>query len=156
MGITVSHYVTCDPSLQIQVQNHLWNEFQADFGNHNAFLKTIASFGSWREQQKVLFVAYDLDTRSLLGTASIEYAHDSLLTPSIANIYIHPDSRNQGYGKRILQFCEKYIKKKGLSTAYLWCKPNLQSYYERLGYKVIGLPKQMQTRDDSVFLAKSM
>jgi GNAT superfamily N-acetyltransferase len=158
MGITVSHYYQCSNVIQEEIQKNLYVEFEEDFtkhGGHRAFLKSLQEFGDWRESQKVLFVGID-SVNTFLGTVSIEYARDSLLTPCIANVFVHPLYRNKGYGKLLVKFAEKYIKKKGLSTSYLWCKKELELYYEKMGYKPVGLPKSMDMGDETIFMGKSL
>jgi GNAT superfamily N-acetyltransferase len=141
-------YTQCSQELQRLVAAALFAEWSTDFalqGVTNAeqcrdlFLKNYAD---WKSTRAVLFVLTDprVPGAPFVGTASLEYTLTSAYSPCIANVFVHPSLRGYGFGKLLMSFAEKYLKKSKMTAAYLWCDPGLVGFYEKRGYKVVDSP----------------
>lgn len=53
-------------------------------------------------------------------------------------LWVDPSHRNKGISKTLLNSYEKYIVDEGGHVVELYCFPNLEKFYEKLGYKTIG------------------
>lgn len=76
-------------------------------------------------------------TGTLLGTVSL-VAHDlpekKHLSPWIASLYVYPDYRGKGVGKKLIAYALSQCK---IETVYLWCHKHMLDYYKVLGWNVI-------------------
>lgn len=58
---------------------------------------------------------------------------------SVDQVYLKPPYRRQGYGQRLMQAAEEFIKRQGLQTARLYVtreNRDAVNLYQRLGYDV--------------------
>lgn len=142
-GMHIAHFSRIPSSFQRDIAEQLMNEWLEDFASSNATTPDAVQrlildrYGTWRGQKAVFFVATLDNGRRLVGTASVEFELDAKLTPCLANLFIAPELRSCGFGKLLVRFCERYVKKQGLSAIYLWCNIELVPYYEKLGYKTV-------------------
>ena len=67
----------------------------------------------------------------LVGCIAIDRRN---MNPFISNLYILEEYRNKGYGKYLINYSNKYIKRLGYTYSRLWCDDNLKSYYENNGW----------------------
>ena len=78
----------------------------------------------------------------------------------IANIAVHPDSRNKGYGEYLLTWVFEYCEKKGARTLSL--EVNEQNgaaleLYRKMGLEKVGRrAKYYENRDDALILTKHL
>lgn len=125
-----------------------WNEH---YPSRSAFEKDI--------QEKSLYV--QLIDGQIVGTVVIsnqmdqEYVPVSWLSPNHNNIYIHrlavlPEHQGKGYAQRMMDFAERYAKKKGYTSVRLDTfsqNRRNQVFYETRGYQRLGdiyFPKQSE------------
>jgi GNAT superfamily N-acetyltransferase len=67
---------------------------------------------------------------------------------------VHPSLRGYGFGKLLMSFAEKFLKRSKMTTAYVWCEPELVGFYEKWGYKVVDSPTG--SVKEIVFMGKSL
>ncbi|MFA5953292.1 MAG: GNAT family N-acetyltransferase [Candidatus Pacearchaeota archaeon] len=67
----------------------------------------------------------------LIGTISIT-------SNKIHGLAIRPSHINKGYGKYLINFIEKYAKKKNIKKLIIYPSLTAQKFYEKLGYKKSG------------------
>lgn len=62
------------------------------------------------------------------------------LGPWLADVVVDPKYQRQGIGKRLIDVTAGQAKELGFEKLYLFAfEPTLQKYYERLGWKKIGM-----------------
>lgn len=73
------------------------------------------------------------DSRVQAGEARIEYLEDT--AAHIAGLEIKEEFQNEGYGRRFVEYIEKYLKKKGVEKVYLSpATTEAASFWKHLGY----------------------
>ncbi len=80
-----------------------------------------------------------IDNNALLDSISILHKDmdtDEPWTPWLGNLYVHPDYRQQGIGKQLINHLLVYCAAHGVDQLYLFT-PASRTYYERLGWQVI-------------------
>ena len=50
-------------------------------------------------------------------------------------IAVHPDYHRKGYGKKLLEFFEDYVKSDGIKWIYLTASLNSLDFYKNMGYE---------------------
>lgn len=64
------------------------------------------------------------------------------LTPWLASLIVHPHYRGQGLGETLIEHVKQQAMTFGFDKLYLFAlDANIPSWYERLGWKYIGLDK---------------
>jgi GNAT superfamily N-acetyltransferase len=79
------------------------------------------------------------DPQGVWGSASVleqDMNTNSHLGPWLANVYIHPDKRGQGLGKRLIAAVMEQCRKQGLRKLYLFT-PGQEYFYQTLGWSVL-------------------
>ncbi len=59
----------------------------------------------------------------------------------LRNIYVVPEYRNEGIGEKVMEWYENTSKKNGFNEIQLEAEPNSIRFFEKLGYKLTGEPK---------------
>ena len=80
----------------------------------------------------IFFVLFD-DDGDFVSTFAIDTEN---FLPFLSHLFVNPNLRNKGFGKKSLKYGEKYIKKLGFDSANLLCEEPLVSYYKKNGYVV--------------------
>lgn len=57
----------------------------------------------------------------------------------IKRVYVDPSYQGKGIGKEILHFLEKLAREKGLDELVLYSFPNSVRFYQKQGYKIVGV-----------------
>ena len=103
---------------------------------------------AWRESHKDVCTPEFLAKRDCRGYLISRIPHMYLVTDDIpvgvfylsdceiADLYIQPDCRNKGYGKRIIDFAKKKCNK--LTLIVLSSNCNAIRFYEREGFRFTG------------------
>lgn len=143
-------YGQCPPDLQATVAAALLAEWPQDFAMQNAATPEgvravlLKNYETWKATRAALFVFWDSAASPspppFVGTVSVEYSLTATYAPCIANVFVHPALRRFGFGKLLVGFAERFLKRHSMSAAYLWCEPSLVGYYEKRGYKVVDTP----------------
>lgn len=124
-----------------------WPECCADLG-----LPTVEDFErELRKNNQILspgevplstpFTLVALENGNIVGTGTLEEEDVTLkgfqsLRPWIASIYVPETQRRKGIAGKILKRLEwEAFERLGEQVAYLWCKPNLESYYKAHGWE---------------------
>ena len=87
---------------------------------------------NFKDKMNIFFVLFD-DDGDFVSTFAIDTENFS---PFISHLFVNPNLRNKGFGKKSLKYGEKYIKKLGFDAANLWCEESLVSYYKKNDYVV--------------------
>ena len=87
---------------------------------------------NFKDKMNIFFVLFD-DDGDFVSTFAIDTENFS---PFISHLFVNPNLRNKGFGKKSLKYGEKYIKKLGFDAANLWCEESLVSYYKKNVYVV--------------------
>ena len=155
-------YTQCSQDLQRLVAAALFTEWTTDFSLQSVTTATqcrdlfLKNYGDWKSTRATLFVLTDAQVPGVpfVGTVSLQYTITSSYSPCIANVFVHPSLRGYGFGKLLMSFAEKFLKRSKMTTAYVWCEPELVGFYEKRGYKVVDSPTG--SVKEIVFMGKSL
>lgn len=115
----------------------------------DSFIETISSFRTFDftlEQTKHLFqslpnnisifIVKDWNKTIASGTILIEqkFIRDGGKVAHIEDIIVHPNYRNKGIGKILIEHLLNEAKKKGCYKAILDCEQEVTGFYEKLGF----------------------
>ena len=133
-------------NIQDMICHALINEWKDDFK-----LKKISTYigvknfilQNFKDKMNIFFVYLD-DEGEFIGTFAIDNEN---FAPYISHIYINPNYRNKGFGKRIIKYAEKYIKKQGFNASNLWCDEKLIKYYKKNKYNIDSSLKIAKDRE---------
>jgi GNAT superfamily N-acetyltransferase len=122
-------------NVQDMIANALIQTWKKDFA-----LKKITSYigvknfilHNFKDKLNSFFVLFD-DEGDFVGTFAVDTEN---FAPYISHLFINPNIRNKGFGKKALKYAEKYIAKLGFSSSNLWCEEKLIAYYKKNGYVV--------------------
>lgn len=88
----------------------------------------------------ITFIALDGDLP--VGMCSLR-ENDGIrpdLTPWLGSLVVDPKYQNQGIGKMLVDVAVRQAKERGFKKLYLFAfDPTIPEYYERLGWKKIGM-----------------
>ncbi|WP_276357675.1 GNAT family N-acetyltransferase [Cohnella caldifontis] len=93
---------------------------------------------TWKLQNQEIVLA--TDDEDVVGYLRLEFLWSKY--PYIGLIKVHPDYRGQGLGKRLLQFVEEHLKKKGVKAIYSSSQVNEnnpQEWHRKSGFKECGI-----------------
>ncbi len=131
----IIHFKNCDEKLQNVICTALINEWPEDF----SLKKITSSIGvknfilfNFKDKLNSFFVFLDQDN-DFLSTFAIDTEN---FAPYISHLFVNPNNRNNGIGKKTLKYAEKYIKKLGFNNSNLWCEEGLINYYKKNGYNI--------------------
>jgi N-acetylglutamate synthase-like GNAT family acetyltransferase len=91
-----------------------------------------------RRQIPTTFIA--LAEEQLIGSASLlvtDLAGWEKLTPWLASVYVRPEWRRRGIGRRLVEHAVEDVRALAIPTVYLWT-PDRQDYYLRLGWQFVA------------------
>jgi len=122
-------------NVQDMIANALIQTWKKDFA-----LKKITSYvgvknfilHNFKDKLNSFFVLFD-DAEDFVGTFAVDTEN---FAPYVSHLFINPNIRNKGFGKKALKYAEKYISKLGFSSSNLWCEEKLIAYYKKNSYVV--------------------
>ena len=82
------------------------------------------------------FIAKD---KTLLGSAAIvsqDMKTEPPLTPWLASVFVRPENRKQGIGRKLVLHVMTQARKEGIDILYLYT-PDQVSFYSKLGWSVL-------------------
>lgn len=78
----------------------------------------------------------------VIGTASLlcerKFLHKGGLAGHIEDVAVHPDHQKKGVGKSLVLHLLERARERGCYKVVLDCKPALDTFYERCGFKDAG------------------
>lgn len=89
----------------------------------------------WSGGSDIFYVLTDTQDGSFIGTVAVDRSN---FYPYISNLYVTPARRRAKFGKALLDHGIAFTKSMGFPDARLWCKPELVSWYESMGWKQNG------------------
>jgi hypothetical protein len=87
---------------------------------------------NFKDKMNSFFVLLD-DDGDFISTFAVDTEN---FAPYISHLYVNPNLRNKGFGKKSLKYAEKYIKKLGFDNSNLWSEEKLVPFYKKNGYNV--------------------
>lgn len=135
---------------QFQFSEHIKQFCQIDQDNVKKILTILNSeWGNNNEiyyDEKLINVNFDkfyvmiIDDK-LIGFIGVDREY---IKPFISHLYVTPENRRQGYASQLLAHAESYCRKMGYNYIYLWCNPELLTYYRRKNWQdAYGLISRM-------------
>lgn len=85
----------------------------------------------WNCATNLFYVLHKND--NFIGCVAIDRI---VFLPYISHLYVVKDERHKGYAKYLLSIVEKCTKHLGFDISRLSCKPELISFYNKLGYEL--------------------
>ena len=92
----------------------------------------------------------------VVGYAGYWYVSDEA---HIVNLAVHPDFRNKGVGRMMLEHMERKMKNQGIGKALLEVRASntaAQRLYECSGFRANGMRKNYYADEDAVLMEKEM
>jgi N-acetylglutamate synthase-like GNAT family acetyltransferase len=89
-----------------------------------------------------------VDNKRVVGTISLKRRNSYFELNSLA---VSPRYQNKGLGKRLMQYAERYSKKRRISKCVLYTLENhpwLPQYYKKQGYKKVKVIKGTRYRTE--------
>ena len=122
-------------NVQDMIANALIQIWKKDFS-----LKKITTYvgvknfilHNFKDKLNSFFVLFD-DEGDFVGTFAVDTEN---FAPYVSHLFINPNIRRAGFGKKALKYAEKYIAKLGFNSSNLWCEEKLIAYYKKNGYVV--------------------
>jgi N-acetylglutamate synthase-like GNAT family acetyltransferase len=101
--------------------------------------KVEARFRNHLQRNSLPLTLLALQDGNPLGTASLQltdmYTRPEL-TPWLAAVYVHPESRNQGIGSNLVQTSQEVARQLQIDRLYLFT-PDREDFYAHLGWSVL-------------------
>lgn len=120
---------------QTQIVDWLWKEW----GNEKNYerYKMIIEHSMDPDNLPQTFVAVeDGKAVATIGLWRCDLMSRQDLFPWLASLYVDPEYRSRGIGKKLQDFIIRYCKEKNYETVYLYT--DLVDYYEKTGWQIIG------------------
>ncbi|MBU5360634.1 GNAT family N-acetyltransferase [Enterococcus raffinosus] len=76
------------------------------------------------------------DEQLPIATVRYQKIDESTLNPD--RLCVHPDYRNQGLGRKLLDRIELQARQEGCQYSVLSAELSAQSFYEKIGYRVVS------------------
>jgi N-acetylglutamate synthase-like GNAT family acetyltransferase len=137
----ILQFKNCTEELQNLISTALINEWPEDFKlkkiHSNIGVKNFI-LHNFKDKMNIFFVLFD-DQGGFVSTFAVDTEN---FAPYISHLYVNPNLRNRGFGKKTLKYAEKYIKKLGFDNSNLWCEENLVNYYKKNNY-IIDSPMKV-------------
>ena len=129
-NIRVRPYQDCSPEIRKEVARHL----REQWGDINEVYDDAESDKFVRRRWPGTDVLYVMtDRREFVGCVGVDRRN---FFPFVSHVYIKPDKRNLGYGRKLVRIAESYGKEHGFTQSKLWCEYKLVPFYEKQGYTV--------------------
>ena len=133
--LKILQFKNCPENIQDMIAHALIQIWKKDFA-----LKKITSYvgvknfilHNFKDKLNSFFVLFD-DEGDFVGTFAVDTEN---FAPFVSHLFINPNIRNSGFGKKALKYAEKYIAKLGFNSSNLWCEEKLIAYYKKNGYVV--------------------
>lgn len=124
-----------DETVQDMISHALLSVWKDDFAMKK--IKTylgVKNFiiHNFKDKMNSFFVLLD-DDGDFISTFAVDTEN---FAPYISHLYVNPNLRNKGFGKKSLKYAEKYIKKLGFDNSNLWSEEKLVPFYKKNGYNV--------------------
>ena len=131
----ILQFKNCPTEIQTMIAHALINIWKDDFK-----LKKIHTYQgvinfilhNFVDKNNSFFVLFD-DDDEFISTFAIDTEN---FAPYISHIFVNPNLRKRGFGKKTLKYAEKYISKLGFDSSNLWCNEELIIFYKKQGYNV--------------------
>jgi len=131
----ILQYKNIPSEIQDMIAQSLISIWKDDF-----ILKKITTYNgvknfilhNFKDKMNSFFVLFD-DEGDFISTFAIDTEN---FAPYISHLFVNPNLRGKGFGKKSLKYGEKYIKKLGFDSSNLWCEESLVLFYKKNGYTV--------------------
>ncbi len=100
------------------------------------------------------FMAVDLETGAPVGV--VKLLEKSPGVGWFSHMAVRPDCQRQGIGKMLVAAVEQAAREMGFSVLGCMSRLNTTSYFERMGFKVTGLPSSYFGTTQVVWMEKSL
>ncbi len=108
-------------------------------------------------QESNRFAVYLKDDNEQVIGGVIAWMRPGIQLLYIDSIWLSEESRNQGYGKKLMLAAEAEGKKYGCTHAQVdTLSFQAEPFYQKLGYKRIGVIKKYYGEHDAIFLRKDL
>jgi len=87
---------------------------------------------NFKDKLNCFFVLFD-DDGDFISTFAVDTEN---FAPYVSHLFVNPNLRGKGFGKKSLKYAEKYILKLGFNNSNLWCEENLVPFYKKNGYNI--------------------
>ena len=80
------------------------------------------------------------DDRGYLGSAFLIHSdmeERPQLSPWVAAVWVEPSERKRGVGRALIAEAAKIASSVGYRAVYICCRPELESFYSRIGWWVV-------------------
>lgn len=74
-------------------------------------------------------------TQNFVGCVAVDRKN---CFPFVSHLFVETNQRQKGYAKAMLMFVGKVASLHGFHDVSLWCKPELQAFYEKLAWQQEG------------------
>lgn len=133
-------------NIKILEQNDNINEYMEciqDLNNAKIPLSSIEEIKhsiEYRPKNILTFILENED-KHILATATViieKKLRYKMLCCHIEDVAVHPNHRNKGYGKKIVEFCINLAEHNGCYKVKLNCSDNVCEFYSKLGFESHG------------------
>lgn len=100
------------------------------------------------------FMAVDDETDKLVGVIKIFEKSEGV--GWISHLAVEPEYQKRGVGKLLMNTVEDYARSVGYSTIGCMSRLNTTRYFEKMGFKVAGLPSQYFGTTQVVWMEKGI
>ena len=108
-------------------------------------------------QKSIHFAVYLKDENGRVVGGILAWMRPGIKLLYIDTLWVSPAWRNQGYGKQLMEKAEAEGKKHGCNHAQVdTLSFQAEQFYQKLGYKQIGVVKKLYGEHDVFFLRKSL
>jgi len=121
---------------------HIWHEVLGKIWMPELSLSEIESGYSEELKQDMPLTYVALYNQTPVGSATFQLNEDIRpeLGPWLGDLVVDPMYQKQGLGTMLVNVVIKKAKDMGYGKLYLFTfDPNIQNYYERLGWKKVGM-----------------
>ena len=135
MGLQIRQVTT----LSLAEQQHLFRWSPDPFG--------VAHLGlEWRPKEVHLLLDLDGQPVSHVGVLRHDVYSDGRLVriAGVGGVITVPEAQGRGYASQLVQYANRLAREQwSVRVGLLFCLPQTVSYYERLGWRVIEQPVQI-------------
>lgn len=108
-------------------------------------------------QKSIHFAVYLKDEKNQVVGGILAWMRPGIKLLYIDSIWISEPMRNKGYGKKLMLAAEAEGKKQGCTHSQVdTLSFQAEPFYQKLGYKRIGMVRQYYGEHDSIFMRKDL